>query len=389
MKAFTERNPLLIGGAVILFIAAGTAVALLLNGGFFKDQYKIYGEFTDAAGITPNSKVKVAGINVGTVGSIGADGSKVRVEMKIDKGVDLPADTQAAIAVDTLLGSKSVNLTAGTDWKHLLHGGDVIRRTRTPIDFHDLQDISTPLLEKSDTKALNSLMQQLSAVTEGKHADVQQILDGLNRLTTVVNSRQAEARDLIDAAKTLSATLASRDNDLIGAVQNLDRIVEVLVQRRSQLADLLASTADATQRLTKLIHENRPDLDNVINEIHNDLVILSHHQDDLAQSLSLLGVAIKGFASVGYSGPDDYANHWANIYAQLLGPTDPDALYGACGLVDRALDLALGNDPRPCSQRTGPVPGSVTGKSAGGAALASIATPSEPLTDAYTPLLTP
>jgi phospholipid/cholesterol/gamma-HCH transport system substrate-binding protein len=393
MKSFTERNPYIIGVLVIAFIALGTASALLLNGGFFKSQYKIYSDFHDAAGITPNSRVKVAGFDVGTVGSVKAHGSMVRVELKIDKGTKLPDDTRAAIAVDTLLGSKSVNLTTGTDWQHLLRSKALIPctatvcHTSTPIDLLDLQDISTPLLQKSDANALNQLMSRLSAVTEGKHTDVQQILNGLTKLTTVVNSRQGEARDLITSAKTLSTTLANRDQDLIGAVQNLDRIVTVLVDRRNELAGLLSSTADATQRLTKLIHENRPQLDNVLDEVHSDLVILSRHQGDLAQSLSLLSTAIKGFSSVGYSGPNDYPNHWANIYAQLLGPADPDAIYGACGLVDRALDLALGNDPLPCNQRTGPEPGSVTGNATTGATTAQINGTHVPLSAAFGPLL--
>src|SRR5207245_2723183 len=97
--------------------------------------------------------------------------------------------------------------------------------------------------------------QQLSAVSEGKSDDVRQILQGLDRLTTVINDRQGEASQLIDSTKTLSQTLASRDQDLISAVQQLDRITTVLVQRRTELAALLQSTADATSRVAALIHQ--------------------------------------------------------------------------------------------------------------------------------------
>jgi phospholipid/cholesterol/gamma-HCH transport system substrate-binding protein len=389
VKAFTERNPYIIGGLVVLFIVVGTGAALLLNGGFFKSQYTVYGDFSDAAGIQPNNRVKVSGIDVGTVASVKAHGSKVRIKLKVDNGTELPVDTRAAIQVDTLLGSKSVTLVTGNDWSHLLKSGAVITKTETPIDLLDLQDISTPLLEKSDAKGLNQLMANLTAVSQGKHDEVAQLLDGLDRLTTVVNSRQGEARQLIDSARTLTSTLADRDQDLVGAVQQLDRVATLLVERRDELATLLASTADTTQRLTKLVKENRPDLDNVLDELHNDLVILSRHQGDLAESVSFLSDAIKGFASVGYSGADDYSNHWANIYAQLLGPADPDALYGACGLIDRALDLAVGNDPLPCNQRTGPVPGGVQSNATGGAASAKINGSAVPLSAAYAPMLTP
>ena len=70
------------------------------------------------------------------------------------------------------------------------------------------------------------------------------------------------------------------------------------------------------------------------------------------------GVAIDGFSSVGYSGPEETPNTWANIFAQLVGPVAPDGIMGACGPFDRALDLAFGPDPLPCDQRDGPVPNS-------------------------------
>lgn len=386
MKAFTERNPYIIGVFVIVLLAVMTGSALLLNGGFFKSQYTLYSTFKDAAGITPQSKVKIAGVDVGIVSSVKSDTNTaeckkdqacVRIALKINDGVKIPADSKPSVEVDTLLGSRAVTIQAGSAWNDVVKGGSTLPAIgSTPVDLLELQNTSVPLLQQTDTTALNSLIQQLSAVSQGKHADLQQILVGLNRLTTVVDDRQSQAGSLIDSARTLSQTLANRDQDLIGVVQNLDRVVDLLIQRRDQLASLLQSTADATQRLANLIHQNRPALDGIIDQLHGDLIILSNHQMDLAQSVALLSAAIKGFSSVGYSGfpPNEYANSWANIFAQLLGPTDPDALFGACGVVDKALDLTLGPDPASCQNRTGPIFGTTNANSASPATPAQVGT---------------
>jgi hypothetical protein len=66
-----------------------------------------------------------------------------------------------------------------------------------------------------------------------------------------------------------------------------------------------------------------------------------------------LGVAIEGFASIGYNGPEEVARPWGNIFTQLIGPTGPDGVLGSCMPVDRMLDLVFGPDPLPCDQRTG------------------------------------
>lgn len=373
MKSFTERNPYILGAALVTVIALGTAMALLLNGGVFKSQYTLGANFSDAAGISSDAVVRAAGVQVGQVESVKAKDGTVRVTMKINNGIKVPDDSQAAIAVSTLLGTKYVKLIAGNDWAHVVKSGFVIpeRRTSTPVELSQIQNSTTPLLQRTDKKALNDLLGQLADITKGKRANVHRILVGFDRLARVINARQGQARRLIDSARTLSQTLAARDHDLVATTDNLNVVIDTLVQRRQELAELLASTADASQRLANLVRRNRPDLDAILDEVHQDMVIISRHQMDLAQSLSLFGAAIKGFASIGYSGPNNVPNkNWGNVFAQLIGPLDQDAVFGSCGVIDRVLTGILGPDPveqngNDCSAATGPIPGQSSTQSSG------------------------
>lgn len=361
MKSFTERNPVVIGVVVVALIAGATGAALALDSGLFAQRYTVLAEFTDTAGLGAGDKVRVAGVPSGEVAAIRQQGRAVEVELHIDEGIELPGDTRAAIVVETLLGQKYVRLTTGDDWSNPLEDGDVITDTRTPTEVLDLQNVGTPLLEESNGQALNELMRSLAEVTDGKHEQVAQIIDGLERLTTAVNDRQAEARSLIDSTATLTGTLAERDAELLNAIDNLNVVVGSLAERRVELVRFLESTSAAAAATADLVGENREALDQILDELHADLQIVGRHQVDLAESLAYLGVAVEGFASIGYSGPEATPHPWANIYTQLLGPTGPDALFGSCGLVDDALDIALGPDPLPCSERTGPLPGEDSG----------------------------
>lgn len=361
MKSFTERNPVVIGVIVVALIAAATGAAVALDAGLFAHRYTVLARFEDTAGLKSGDKVRVAGVPSGEVGAIRQQDGMVEVELKVDEAIELSGDTRAAVVVETLLGQKYVRLTTGDDWAHPLADGDVITDTRTPTEVLDLQNVGTPLLEESDGEALNDLMRSLSEVTAGKREQVRQIIEGLDRLTTAVNDREAETRSLVDSAAVLSGTLAERDGELLNAVDNLNVVVGSLAERRAELVRLLHATASAAGATADLIGENRERLDAVLDELHVDLQIIGRHQVDLAQSVAYLGVAVEGFASIGYSGPEETPNEWANIFTQLIGPLGPDALFGSCGLVDDALDLALGPDPLPCSERTGPLPGEDTG----------------------------
>jgi phospholipid/cholesterol/gamma-HCH transport system substrate-binding protein len=356
-KAFTERNPKIIGGIVIGLILAGTLGSLLLTAGVLKGQYVLKARFVDSAGLHSGDKVRVAGVPSGSVDAIRQAGDRVEVALKINNGVELSRDTRADVIVETLLGTKYVRLVTGNDWSRKLEGGDVITKTSSPTEVLDLQNIGTPILEKTDTAGLNKLLDSLAQVTEGKQEEVARIIDGLNRFTAVVNARDTQARSLIDSAGRLSGTLARRDQDLVAVVDNLSTVVRSLAVNRVQLAALLNETAAAARQTADLIGVNRPKLDAILDELHQDLAIVSRHQVDLAQGAAYLGVAIQGFSSIGYSGPDETPQPWANIFTQGLGGGGIDALLGACGALDDALDLALGADPAPCSARTGPLPG--------------------------------
>ncbi|QYG92928.1 MCE family protein [Iamia sp. SCSIO 61187] len=359
MRSFTERNPVVIGAVVVTLIAAFTGAALMLNSGVLADRYTVRARFSDSAGITPGSHVKVAGITSGAVESVRQEGTEVEVVLGVDAGIELPADTRADIVVDTLLGSKSVRLVPGDEWDDLLQEDAVITDTSTPTEALDLQNIGTPLLEETDGEAIDSLIDTVLRITEGKRDDVADILDGLEDLAVTINAREQEARDLIDATRTLTATLDARDEELLDAVDDLNVVVETLVRRRAELVELLRQTSEAATRISDLVEENQPALDRILDELHADLEIVGRHQVDLAQSVALVSSAIQGFASVGYSGPDEVSHPWANLYTQLLGPVGPDILLGSCGAIDTALDLALGPDPVvDCDDRTGPLPGS-------------------------------
>ena len=353
--SFSERNPMILGGLTIGFIAAAVIGVLVLNADFFADRYTVNARFEDAAGISPGDTVRVAGVDAGKVERVHQEDGQVEVVMEIDRGVELSADTSAAVQVETVLGTKFVRLTTGDEWEEPLEDGDTITDTQTPVELLDIQNTGTRLFDDSDGEAFNQLMASLSEVTDGKRVQVQEILDGLTDLTRVVSNRETEARRLLDSAETLTGTLADRDEELAGAIDNLNVVVGDLAERRSALVELLDSTSAAASELAGVIGDNRADLDVILDEVHTTLETIGAHQVDLAQSIAYLGVAIEGFASIGYNGPDEIPRPWGNIFTQLIGPVGPDGLLGACMPVDRMLDLVFGPDPLPCEERTGPI----------------------------------
>ncbi|MGH9300878.1 MAG: MlaD family protein, partial [Acidimicrobiales bacterium] len=108
MKAFTERNPYIIGGVAIAVILAFTAAGLFLTKSLFTGSYPMSAVFADSAGLRSGDQVMVAGVASGTVTSIKLENGKVRVGLNVNSGIKLPVDSTAAVHVETLLGTKDV-----------------------------------------------------------------------------------------------------------------------------------------------------------------------------------------------------------------------------------------------------------------------------------------
>jgi phospholipid/cholesterol/gamma-HCH transport system substrate-binding protein len=360
VKAFTERSPRAIGTAVLIVTALAVLAVIFCNRSLFESGYQVSARFPNAAGIGKGTEVLLAGVPVGSVGSVAIDGNAVDAVMSIDRGVVLPRHTAAAVEVETLLGVVDVTLQPVSGWSHPLQPGATITDTSVPTEFYQLNNTAGHLLEHADARAFNSVVQSLAAITRGKQAQVAAIIHGLGALTTTVDQRSSQVSQLIDSANTLSATLATRDQQLGSVIDDLNTVASGLADHSVDLADLIDNVDAMAGQTDSLLSQDRPQLDTLLQSLHATLGVVGQHQDDLAQVVSYLASALKGFSSVGYSGPDDTPNSWANIYANALGITGTAGALAPCGSLDQALDQILGPTPLACDRQTGPLPGATT-----------------------------
>ena len=355
MKAFTERRPKLIGAVALLVMAVVVGAVVFANGSVFQSGYQVSARFPNAAGIGKGAAVLLAGVHVGSVDSVTLAGNAVDVTMTIHDGVVLPRHTAADIQVETLLGVVDVTLDPVSGWGHPLRNGAYLTDTSVPTEFYQLNNVAGHLLQRSDATALNNMVESLANITKGKQQQVAQIIEGLGKLTTTVSDRSAQVSQLIDSSNSLAGVLAQHDQQLATAISQLNTVASGLASHSSALASLIDNVDAMAAQTNSLVGQDRPQLDTVIQRLTSVLGVVGSHQDDLAQAVSYLSSALKGFASIGYSGSTPLS--WANIYVNPLGTTGTAGLLGACGALTTALDQALGPTPLPCDARTGPLPG--------------------------------
>ena len=105
----------------------------------FKGGYNLTAKFNRADGLNLGSDVKIGGIKIGKVTSQDIDNKSFQavVTLNIQKDINLPSDTSAAIVSSGLIGEKYVNLTPGSDDSYLKNNS-TIEYTQSSINFEDL-----------------------------------------------------------------------------------------------------------------------------------------------------------------------------------------------------------------------------------------------------------
>ncbi len=86
--------------------------------------YNINAGFHRIDGLVGGSKVRLAGIDVGEVVamSLNTDTDQAEVVMRIQDGINIPADSVAAIVSDGLFGSKFIEVDPGGDTRMMTNG---------------------------------------------------------------------------------------------------------------------------------------------------------------------------------------------------------------------------------------------------------------------------
>ena len=383
MKAVTERSPKVVGLVAIVVMAVCILAILFLNRSLFSSGYTVDARFANAAGITKGTQVMVAGVPVGSVTSVVVHGNTVDAAMSVNRSVELPHVTTAAIEVETLLGVVDVTLKPVGGWSDPLRPGALITDTSVPTEFYELQNTAHALLSKTNAQALNSLVTSLASITKDKQTQVAQIIKGLGALTTTVDQRSGQVSQLIDSANTLSSTLAGRDQQLLSVVNNLDTVSSGLAANDQDLSNLITNVDAMASQTNSLVNQDSPALNSLLSSLHTDLGVIAQHQDDLAEGVSYLGEALKGFQSIAYSGSTPVP--WGNIYANPASLTNTFGVIGPCGTLDQIFNQVLGPDPDTCNDQTGPLPGEGSNPDASGSGSGSSAASGSPPASTSTP----
>ncbi|MET7804610.1 MCE family protein [Micromonospora chersina] len=330
------RRPLAAATVLVIAVAAGAAVWR-----HEPPQRRVVAYFTRAVGVYAGSDVRVLGVRVGEVEKVVPQGRVVRVEMRYDPELRLPAGAQALIVPPSVVSDRYVQLTpAYTGGAALDDGARIpVDRTAAPME---IDDIYAALDEFNRTLgptganadgALSDLVATGRANLDGNGENLHDTLDGASRALATLSKGRGDLFGTVVNLQRFTTTLARSDQEVRRFQQQLADVAEQLAGEKEELARALRNLAAALGDVTTFVRQNRTALTSNVTALADITKVLVRQQQAVIQILDVAPLAI-GNLNLAYNPRSGTLDTRDNP----LGPYDPATF--ACSLMADQLPVA-------------------------------------------------
>lgn len=249
-----------IGFATYLFDGAGSLPAVT-------SEYHVRAVMPASGALAKQSRVTMAGVEVGNVENVERHGTGVVVDMTLDDAhAPIPADSRVALRQRTLIGEKYVEITPGRSPRILPDGGllsmdrsdefvevdEVLSQLRGPTRQHARDAIRALGLAVGDRgPELNRVLDEASGMITTGTPVVQSLARERRHITRLVSNLGDLAAQIGDRGMVLR-TLASQATATFEAIAGRDDALRSTLEELPATLDQVRRTAGTLRTTTRL-----------------------------------------------------------------------------------------------------------------------------------------
>ncbi|MBM7458255.1 MCE family protein [Rhodococcus coprophilus] len=287
----------------MVLVFAGLAV--VFSQARFTGSETYHAAFTDVSGLQSGDKVRIAGVQVGSVDGVDiGEGNHAEVEFGVDSKYTLYTGTRATVRYENLVGDRYLELLEGPGSVEVLQPGGAIpiEQTEPALDLDLLLGGFKPLLQGLDSQQVNDLSGALLQVFQGQGQTLVSLLGNTNSFTNSLADRDQLIGDVIDNLNAVLGTIDEHDQEFTDTIDRLSALAGGLAADRDPIGASIPQIAAGTADLTALLQNNRPDLQSVIAETNRSMTQLDLGEDDINRTLERLPTDYKKLIRVGAYG---------------------------------------------------------------------------------------
>jgi phospholipid/cholesterol/gamma-HCH transport system substrate-binding protein len=302
MRALQPANRVRVGAlaiaVVVLIVGVGQSFSSLPML-FATPSY--YAQFSDSGGLSKGDKVRILGMDVGTVQDLKIDGD--HVVMKFSTGTrTIGTESRLAIRTDTLLGKKVLEIEPrGT---RPLRPGAVLAlgQSTTPYQIYDAFFDVTKAASGWNIETVKKSLNVLSQTVNQTYPHLSAALDGVAKFSDTLGKRDEQLKHLLAEARKVAGVLGDRSKQINALLRNTQALLAAFNERGRAIDALLANVSAFSAQVQGLIKDN-PNLHHLLEQLRTVTDVLVVHKKDLADALNTLRNYTAALSEAVGSGP--------------------------------------------------------------------------------------
>ncbi|MEM6397285.1 MAG: MlaD family protein [Bacteroidota bacterium] len=208
-----------------------------------------YAVYNSAAGVTPGTPVRMAGVSIGSVSEVTLDQNNLtaRIDFNINPNIKIPPNTLATVKSISVLGEMAVDLTYTEPCSgpsDCLKNGSELRAST--------QNMFQAMLGAGEGEnPLKEILAEMGKVVS--QLDKRLFGDSSNHvMARTMRNLEATMINMNGASGKLNGMLAANSGPLNESMQNLVSFSEQLAEKKAELSLIIDNTEGFTDELSKL-----------------------------------------------------------------------------------------------------------------------------------------
>jgi phospholipid/cholesterol/gamma-HCH transport system substrate-binding protein len=290
----------------VVTIALTTLLGLTIANSNLGDTTDYTARFTDATGLNPGDDIRMSGVRIGQIRSIGiADNKWADVRFDVEASRKLPATVTATIKYRNLIGQRYISLAigAGNPSAILKPGGTIPpERTAPALNLTVLFNGFKPLFQALDPTDVNKLAGELIQVLQGEGGTIDSVLAHTASLTSAIAGKDKVIGQVIDNLNTVLDTVNGRTTEVTGLIDAIQQLSTGLAEQRQPIGDAISALGALADSTAGLLNSGRPALKEDIAALGQLSANLAVHSDTVDKFLKTLPGKVESISRVASYG---------------------------------------------------------------------------------------
>ncbi|MFT4201226.1 MCE family protein [Gordonia sp. (in: high G+C Gram-positive bacteria)] len=280
--------------------------------------YRVSAIIPTAAGLVTNAPIMLDDATIGSIGKISVDDWNARVEMRMNKGAQIPEGSHVMIGMTSVLGSSHLQiLQPDSPTSSMMKAGETIPLAKCPEqqnlapttdkakaipDVSVAQQISacafptteqvlsslSVVLNGGGLSQFGSVVTEVNKVFDGRQETIAQLVPRLDQLVGSLNAQRGDIVKAIDGLDRLTATMNEQQPTIQKALADGPKILQLFVDQRQQLVDALGAIGKLSDTADDILKANGDDIRLAVKSLDATLKQLQSAGPSLNKSLGVL-----------------------------------------------------------------------------------------------------